>query len=106
MVIFPEGHSWTESEREELIIKLKITPDEAQKLIESEKKTVDKEVKPLATETSERGLTSKSEPDNIETVRLRQYRVRLEDLNFDPGKTNEEQDFSAKVFESDLMEKK
>ncbi len=44
-IIFPGGHGWSDSERaDNLIIKLKITPEEAQELTEPvEKGTVDEE---------------------------------------------------------------
>lgn len=92
MVIFPEGHPWTEAEKGELIIKLKITLEQAQQLMQPE----------LKEETSGDGAKAKSP----ETIRLRQYRIKLETLHFNPQISKEEQSFSGKVFEDDLIDKK
>jgi hypothetical protein len=90
MVIFPEGHPWTEAEKGELIIKLRITPEQAQQLVQPEIK--------------EQQNDSATKTKSPETIRLRQYRLKLETLQYDPAKSNEEQNFSGKVFEDDLIE--
>lgn len=92
MVIFPEGHPWTEAERGELIIKLKITPELARQLTQSERR--------------EENSDGDAKLKKSEIIRLRQYRVKLETLGFEPQISNEEQSFSGKVFEGDLIEKK
>lgn len=75
MAIFPAGHAWSDTEREELIVKLKITPDEAQKLMEPETQDV--------------------EESGDETIQLRKYRLKMETIKSDPART-----FTADVIET------
>lgn len=89
LVIFPEGHIWSNGEKGETIIKLKITKDEAEKLMESETKTAD--------DTPKEEAADGTRNEKQETVRLRKYRVDLSDI--DTGKPE-------KVYDSGAIEKK
>ena len=80
LVIFPQGHSWTTSEKEELIVKLKLKKEDADKLTESETTIAD------------------GEPDRkAETVRLRKYKIDLGEV--DKNKPE-------KVYDDSIIEEK
>jgi Fe-S-cluster formation regulator IscX/YfhJ len=82
IVIFPQGHIWSNGEKGELIVKLKITVEEAEKLMESE--------------TTE----AKSDASENNIIRLRKYRIKLNKIDYDPEELQE------KVLENNVIEEK
>jgi hypothetical protein len=77
IAVLPEGHEWSETEKTSyLILKLKITPEEAAQL-----------------------TTAK-------TGNARAYRLKIETLNFNPNEIWKGQPFANKVFNNSLIEKK
>lgn len=97
IVIFPEGHSWSESEKTSyLILKMKLTEGDANKLVE-----------PVRKEVEQRGDEKDKEPRS-ETVKARKYRVNIESLNFDLQNfwENPIQPYSNQVFDSGMIEQK
>lgn len=87
LVIFPEGHVWSNGEKGETIIKLKVTKEEADRLMESEMR-----------KSSEVGLRKDGEGEpQEETVRLRKYKVDLDDIDIDEPE---------KVYGSGVIEEK
>lgn len=92
MVIFPKGHLWTDSEKGELILKLKITADQARQLME-----------PKQEESNPNNTSSEKQPG---VKRLRKYRTSLHKLGYDPGKSNEEQNFLDRIFDEKIIEEK
>jgi len=82
LAVFPKEHDWAEAEKKSyLILKLKISPEEAAKLVEAD--------------VRDAGL-----------VRLRAYRIKIENLNFDPAELGKGQPFEKKVFGKEIIEKK
>lgn len=97
IVIFSEGHSWSESEKTSyLILKMKLTKEDADKLLEP----VTKEV--------EESSDEKNMGPRKETVSARKYRVKIESLNFDLQQfwENPIQPYSNQVFDSGIIEQK
>ncbi|HRZ95809.1 MAG TPA: hypothetical protein P5262_04585 [Candidatus Moranbacteria bacterium] len=97
IAILPEGHTWTDTERTSyLIVKIKITPEEAEKLMEP----VTKEVDPKASLSDGKDI----EPE-IETVRPRKYY-----LDVDVPTVNElmtkGQPYPEKVFGEGVIEER
>ncbi len=96
IVIFPEGHPWSETERiSSLILKLKITPEEAAEL-----------TAPQTKEVKNGNTGGRGETGERETIRARAYRLKIEKLKFDPEKISEGQPFQDKVFDENLIQKK
>jgi hypothetical protein len=103
--IFPEGHVWSDTERQSyLLLKLTLSDSEVQELTQPQ-------TKPSGSPTSEesggppsdaKALAGKQE----ETVRARAYRLKIETLQFDPNTIWKAQPFQGKVFEDKLIEKK
>lgn len=103
VVIFPEGHLWSETEKTGyLILKLKITEEEAQQLVEAETR----EIEPEEARTEEEGINPR--PPEREILRARKYRLKLEELNFDLQKfwENPTQPYENQIFDSSLIEEK
>ena len=98
IAVFPEGHSWTETERiSYLILKLRLKGEDVQKLTEAE----EKEVAPENGPGGERvGLPRK------EIITARKYRLKVEKLKYDPQKLYEGQPYPDKIFDEDMIEEK
>ncbi len=97
IVIFPEGHPWSESEKTSyLILKLKLIEDDANKLVEAE-------TEEIQGKESEEGRAMERR-----TIRARKYRIKIESLNFDLQKfwENPVQPYPDKVFDSGIIEEK
>jgi hypothetical protein len=95
IVIFPEGHPWSESEKTSyLILKLRLTEDDANKLIEAE------------TEEIQGTNAEEGRGPETRTIRARKYRIKIESLNFDLQKfwENPVQPYADKVFDKNLIE--
>lgn len=102
VVIFPEGHLWSETEKTSyLILRLNITEEEAQQLVEAETQGID-----LEETKTEEGTAPL--PLKRETLRARKYRLKLEELNFDLQKfwENPTQPYENQIFDSLLIEEK
>jgi hypothetical protein len=103
---FPEGHSWSDTEKNSyLIIKIKLKTDDAAKLLEAETKEV-KEAKPPTTETAEGGLASKEMGPRMETVRARKYFLDLPDFDTQKFWGDQIQPFADRVFDDAILKKK
>jgi 1-acyl-sn-glycerol-3-phosphate acyltransferase len=105
MVIFPEGHAWSDTEKQSyLLLKLTLTDDEAQELTQPQ-------TKPSGSPTSDQTAGPPSDAKALagkqeETVRARAYRLKIETLQFDINTIWKAQPFSDKVFDDKLIEKK
>ncbi len=103
---FPEGHLWSETERiSYLIVKIKLKPDEAAKLTQPQTKEIKREEAGMK---GENGEAPKDMGPQMETVRARAYRVKIEKLNFDVQKfwENHEQPDQTKIYDGGMIEKK
>jgi hypothetical protein len=97
IVIFPEGHPWSESEKTSyLILKLKLIESDANKLVEPVRKEVEQ-----SGDEKDRGPRS-------ETVKARKYRIKIESLDYDLQKFwgNPVQPYPNQVFDSGMIEQK
>lgn len=110
LVVLPEGHNWSQTERVSyLILKLNLTEEQAAKLTSSEEKieTID-----LPKEEIERakkdGRKIDEEREQRTTLRARRYRIKIEELdpNFDPNILLERQPFPDKTYDWGIVEKK
>lgn len=102
MVVLPEGHQWSDTEKNSyLLIKMKLTEEQAQNLLAPEQKTVKEEVPS--------GPDGKKETrERQDTIRARAYRLKIESLGFDVQKfwENPVQPYADKIFDWKLAEKK
>ncbi len=98
MLVLPENHIWSKTELiSSLILKIKMTEDQAAKLTQPVEKENDKK-----REDKEEG-----EPEEKEVIKMRKYRVKIESLDFNIEKLSEGQPFESKVFEwDDIVEEK
>lgn len=97
IVIFPEGHPWSDTEKTSyLILKLKLTEEDANKLVEPETETVQGK-------DGEEGRAAETK-----TVRARKYRINIESLNFDLQKFWEipVQPYPDKALDNSLIQTK
>lgn len=100
IVIFPEGHNWSETEKNSyLILKIKLTAEESQKLIEPKQKEVENPKK----DENKDGM---KQMPQMETLLARQYRLKVEKLDYNPAEIYKSQPYKDKVFDSGMMEKK
>jgi hypothetical protein len=99
IAIFPEGHSWSDTEKiSYLIIKLKITPDEANKLTQPKTKEV---------KVDRKGEDAKNMPDkDVQTVLARQYTLDLPSFDTQKFWSEQKQPFEGKVFSGSIIRKK
>lgn len=111
LLLLPEGHKWSETEKVSyLILKMNLTEKEAQTIVSpEEKKAV--EPKPTTDEEKKRAEERKKAEGNrqqMETVRARRYRIKLEELdkNFDPNILLERQPYLDKIYDWKIVEKK
>lgn len=102
IAVFPKGHNWSNTEKSSyLILKLRITQEEAVKLTQAETKEIENEK--IAQEDGKlKGEKRK------ETVRARAYRLKIEKLNFDAEKfwSRQKQPYENKIFDNRMIEKK
>ena len=108
LVVLPEGHQWSDTEKTSyLLIKIKLTEDEAQKLTQPEQ-VERKEAEPSLTKNSDGSSNSKDRGPQMETVRARAFRLKIETLGFDVQKfwENPVQPYADKTFDWKLAEKK
>ena len=97
VVVFPEGHPWSETEKTSYpILKLKITQEEVSKLLE-----------PID-EKAEANDKNKNQSSRKKIIRARKYRLRIENLGFDIQKfwENPVQPYADKIFDNSLIEEK
>lgn len=101
IAIFPEGHSWSETEKNSyLIIKLKIYQEDADKLLKAETK----EVKNKNRKDGEQ--EEKDMMPEMEIVKARMYRLDLPDFDTQKFWGGGGQPFADKIFTSSIIEKK
>lgn len=101
MVIFPEGHSWSETERiSYLMLKLKLEKSDADKLVQPASRR-------RADVSASRGGPETIEGPEEEIVQARQYRIKIEKLDFDAKMIwKNGQPYPDKIFDDSLIEKK
>jgi hypothetical protein len=111
ILVLPEGHKWSETERVSyLILRMNMNEDQARTLVSpQERKAVIP--KPKSDEEKKQAEERKKAEGNrqqMETVRARQYRIKLEELdrNFDPNTLLEKQPYMDKIYDWSLVEKK
>jgi len=103
IVILPEGHQWSDTEKTSyLILKLKLKPEEAAKLTEPEQREIDRNSSKLM----ETDKDKENRGPEFETIRARAYRLKIETLQFNPDEIEKGQPFADKIFDSNLMEEK
>jgi len=95
LVVLPENHSWSKTELiSSLILKIKMTEEQATKLTRPIEKESDKK-------------REDGELAEKETVKMRKYRIKIEGLNFDVKDLSKGQPFENKVFEwKEIVEEK
>ena len=117
LVVHPEGHNWSRTEKiSYLILKMKLTKREAEKLMrpEEEELSRDERKKRLEEMTKDRNL-NKEEIKKIEEelkqerkmIRARLYKIDLNELGeFKPVDLLKGQPFQDKVYDWSIVEKK
>jgi len=95
IIVLPEGHKWSKTELiSSLILKIRMTEEQAAKLTQ-----------PIEKESNKK--KEDGEPAEKEIVKIRKYRIKIEELNFDEKKLLENQPFENKVFEwKNIVEEK
>jgi hypothetical protein len=110
LVIFPEGHSWSETEKTSyLILKIRLKKSEADELVQPEIKSVSKRVAEGGAGKSGGLFSAKNKTVmQKEIIRPRKYRLKIEELNFDLQKmqTGGGQPFPDKIFDDSLIGKR
>lgn len=105
------GQEWSTTEKVSyLIIKMKLDEKQSQKIVQSKTKKLSKD------EAKEKGLLDDEMLENIskeeleqtlkEDVLFREYRVKIEEMDFDPMKVREAQPFPDEEFGWEIVEKK
>lgn len=95
IAIFPENHSWSETEKiSNLILKIKLTEKDGNKLLEPVTKEIDS--------------NDKEKRPRTETIRARKYRIRIENLDFDLQKfwDNPIQPYFNQIFDDSVIQEK
>lgn len=110
LVVLPEGHNWSQTERVSyLILKMNLTEEQARKLLEPEEKV---EMVNLPKEEIEQakkeGQKIEKEREQRTTLRTRRYRIMIEEIDpsFDPNVLLERQPFLDKTYDWKIVEKK
>lgn len=104
IAIFPENHSFSDTEKISfLILKMKLTPEWEKKLMEPVLGPPSKE-KQAAMDAAAKaapggGERRMNERDMQETVKARKYRINLEKLNFDPADLYAKQPFEGRILD-------
>ena len=95
LLVLPEDHTWSKTELiSSLILKMKMTEEQAAKLTQ-----------PIKKESGEK--REDGEPEEKEVIKMRKYRIKIEELNFDIEKLSEGQPFENKMFNwEDIVEEK
>lgn len=102
--VFPEGHPWSETEKiSYLIVKLKITPDDAEKLTRAKTREVKRKT-PEA--NSESDVANMKDMKEEEIILARQYQIKLPDFDTQKFWSTHEQPFKDKVFDDGIIKKK
>ncbi|MBT3356537.1 hypothetical protein HN399_04290 [bacterium] len=105
------GKEWSTTEKVSyLIIKMKLSEKEAQKIVQPKTKKLSKD------EAKEKGVVNDEMLKEMEKEELnqaltqavifREYRVKIEDMDFDLMKVREAQPFPDKEFDWEIVEKK
>lgn len=101
IAVFPEGHPWSDTEKYSyLIVKLKLTPDDMQKLTQAKTKEVKREK-----QKGENGEEIDMGPEQ-ETILARQYYLDLPDYDVKKFWSSQSQPFADKIFDSSIVDKK
>lgn len=105
------GQEWSKTEKiSYLILKMKLNEEQAQQLVQPKTKKISEE------EALEKGIVNeemlkempKEEKEQmlVENVLFREYRVKIEELEFDFMKVREKQPFEEEVFGWEVVQKK
>lgn len=101
IAIFPEGHGWSDTEKNSyLIVKLKITEKEMKELTAAKVRKVEGK-KPEADQKNE-----KNERTEEETILARQYKLNLPEFDTKKFWSDHQQPFANQVFGQEIIEKK
>ncbi len=111
ILIRETGQEWSKTEKiSYLILKIKLNEKQAQKIVQAKTKKLSKD------EAKEKGLVDDERLKTMEKEELeqtlkedilfREYRVKIEKLEFDPMKVRNEQPFEDEEFGWSLVEKK
>jgi len=109
LLTLPEGHRWSDLERASyLILKMRLTAEQAQTLVSPEEKkavlpkpTTDEEKK-----QAEERKKAEGNRQQMETVRARRYRIKIEELNINADAIISAQPYPDKIFDWKIVEKK
>lgn len=96
LVAFPVGHKWSETEKTSyLILKMKLTQEQLKKLTTPEKEQAEQE-----------SGDAKAKHPPAKIIRMRPYRIKIEQLNFNLDDFSNGQPFTDKIFGWEIVEKK
>lgn len=100
IVVLPEGHNWSETERGSyLIVKMNLTEEQSRLLLSPDSKTEKIEVPS--------GPDGKNEKQEQETIlRARRYRLKTEEMNIKPEDFLGGSTLGGRVFDWRVVEKK
>lgn len=93
LVVFPEGHNWSNTERiSYLILKIRMTEDQANQLMKPK---------------SEEYISAEGDRPREVIFKTRQYRIKIENLDFEPMDLIAGQPFAGQIFDwSEIVEEK
>ena len=105
------GQDWSNTEKiSYLLLKMEINEDQSKTLLEPEVKRLSEEEVLADGLISEEALASMSEEDKkkffTEVIQARRYRIKIEELDFDPMKIRNSQPFPRKRFDWSIVEEK
>lgn len=108
IVYFPEGHPWSDTEKNSyLIVKLKLKPADAAKLTQAKTVESKKPTSPAGgQETNNKEQAGPGAGSQTETVLARQYRLNLPSFDVQKFWGDHQQPFADKIFNSSIIQKK
>lgn len=101
IAIFPEGHEWSDTEKNSyLIVKLKIKEKEMKKLTMAKTQKVERKKSEIGQEND------KMERTEEETILARQYKLNLPEFDTKKFWSDHQQPFAGQIFDQEIIEKK
>lgn len=109
LLLLPEGHRWSDTERlSYLLLKMNLTEKEAQTLVSPQEKkaAIPKPKTDEEKKQAEERKKAEGDRQQMETVRARQYRIKIEELNINADAIITAQPYPDKIFDWRIVEKK
>lgn len=109
IAVFLAGHNWSDTEKNSyLIVKIKLTKDEAAKLTQPKTKKTDQPAPNNLPVNSKDGKANKDQKQlpMMETILAREYRLKLPDFDIQKFWGGGGQPFSDKIFDDGIIQKK